>query len=483
MTVVNASKARDAGRYGESMQLASPAMAEVRRRLVLRRAIVTVFWAVTTGLAAAVITRVLSRAADYPAAQMVWIPVFAAGLAAVGVYLWLHQVRPIDWSHVAALGDERYGLAGLLRTAIDVNPFGSAVAFALHRRAVAKAGAMVPAEVAPILPSPSTGWWVTVPVACVLLLVLMPLGAAGPSGAQLTPSPASSTATVSIDNVLRLADAVAFDAAIRGDAYLEAVAETLRDLVPPPAAGSPSQGEAPVSREALESVFEHLARAYGSDSTAEELVARFLGEGSPAAEAIALSDAAITPETIDADQANTPAPMDRLDRLLEASQMDPESSDLLGAVGVTPNRVVVRGYQLVGAEPDMPVSDPVSSSLPPAGEADIIGAAGESGAGDSLLAGAGTQELFGSDVVNPDIAPSLDPLTVVGRERDDGRRIEVDLPPVPGWQDDRTAFDVGEWQPGVESPVLAVAVDPWYRAVAGRYFEPSQETVDRRTNP
>jgi hypothetical protein len=79
-----------------------------------------------------------------------------------------------------------------------------------------------------------------------------------------------------------------------------------------------------------------------------------------------------------------------------------------------------------------------------------------------------------------------DLLAVRGRERDDGRRIDVELPSSVGWDDyDDAAFGVGPWRPHPEPAVESDTTDPRYRPIAGRFFVPTHETVNhaRRDAP
>jgi hypothetical protein len=103
-------------------------------------------------------------------------------------------------------------------------------------------------------------------------------------------------------------------------------------------------------------------------------------------------------------------------------------------------------------------ASPVDGPGPSGGEAEVIGAAEEAGAGDSLLAGRGSQALEG-DATAADFADaSAEAVTLSGSERDEGRRIEIELPPSTEWEGyDPTAFSIGAWRAG---PEAAVTGDP-----------------------
>lgn len=480
--VANDPTTGSAKRYAHGMLLQAPVLEKVRRRLLGRRLLAAGMCFTIAALLAWAIARVLSST-TLPSrfhgleAILPWAPWLAGAVAAL--LFWL-ALPPLTWKLVAATSDRSYGLKELLSTAVDVDPTASPVALALVRQAQAQASLLNPDRIVSLRPRTPLLALMVAAASCALAMAIV-IEPGAPTVLTNTSIP-SAEETVTAENVLRLADAVAQDALLRRDTYLEAVADALRDLVPSNTSPA-SQPQDGVTISALEPVLEHLISAYGSDLTVEDLAARLLDTTSAmttSGEALADLQASTPPQGMETGpQGVEPtAQADRLDRLLESAMAEPIASEDAIAGG----RFVMRGYEIIFLDGEAPrnVSQTTDTQPSQVGPAEIIGASEDSGVGDSQLAGAGTQDLFGGVEASPDLAPSIDPITVAGHERDEGRRIEVDLPPRPGWQEGLTSFQLGAWARSLEYPVHAEAVDPWYRAATGRYFEPSQETVGRR---
>src|SRR5690606_2003232 len=99
-------------------------------------------------------------------------------------------------------------------------------------------------------------------------------------------------------------------------------------------------------------------------------------------------------------------------------------------------------------------------------------------AGDSQLAGQGSQALEGDSSLLPG-ADAADLVAVTGAERDDGRRIEMELAPNTDLARGTIgSFTVGEWLASKEAAISADDLPTRYRLIAGRYFLPPQHTRD-----
>jgi hypothetical protein len=110
--------------------------------------------------------------------------------------------------------------------------------------------------------------------------------------------------------------------------------------------------------------------------------------------------------------------------------------------------------------------------------AELVGGAQDSSAGASSLAGEGSRELFTEDVLTDEVRSLGDAAVLVGRERDDGRRIEVELPPSSEWTaSDVDGVRVGSWLRTLEASVPRETLGAPYLEVAGRLFLPSQATT------
>lgn|GEM_PF-4580205 len=300
---------------------------------------------------------------------------------------------------------------------------------------------------------------------------------------RVAASPAESirrTPVTALDSnaLLDLAEAVDADARAGQDAYLAAVAASLREIGHELRAGAPSTDVRP----ALDAALEHLARAYRSDLGGMELAQQLLADTERVARAA-------TAEEASAPARPRPPGITSSPEEFEASPLARDLQDLLGEMEANPYAVAqaspseqAEGQAVAGnlltpemleqlsSAPSQPLTEPAD------GPGDIIGAASESGAGASQLAGRGSQELFLEGVDGPEAQFSgVERSLLSGPERDEGRRIEMVLPTsVAVGSATELELVVGEWTGGPEASLERDVVPELYRAAAGRYFLPSQ---------
>ncbi|MFN2322558.1 MAG: hypothetical protein ABR510_06320 [Trueperaceae bacterium] len=300
-----------------------------------------------------------------------------------------------------------------------------------------------------------------------------PLGTTGTGGGASAPSAAA---------VADLARDVAAEARRSRDAYLAALAEQLDDLAEAAGTG-PLEATA---RAELDEVLEALAAASGGAITAEQLQANLI-----ARDAALQAEAAVDPD------GSTPPPATRRAGSAAEPGSAPDFSDVFtrtleGSETEQPAEVSAGGGSSQNAPPgegefdpslleEVRDASPFDGPAPVGAPGELIGAADEAGAGDSRLAGRGSQALEGAAEGADFTDAAAEAVALSGSERDEGRRIEVELPPTEAWEGyDPTVFVVGAWRATPESPVNTDPIALRYREAAGRYFLPSQETAASR---
>jgi hypothetical protein len=301
---------------------------------------------------------------------------------------------------------------------------------------------------------------------------LQPLATAdAPSG-----SPAPSAAAVG-----DLARDVAAEARRARDAYLAALAEQLQEL-------ADEAGSAPLdaaARAELDEVLEALAAASGGALSAEQLRADLVARDEAlAAEAAANPEDALAPESgrrsgSAAEPGSAPDFGDVFTQTRDAAETEHPEASVGG--GSSQNAPPGEGEFDPSLLDEVRDASPFDGPPPAGAPGELIGAAEEAGAGDSRLAGRGSQALEG-DATSADFTEAgAEAVALSGSERDEGRRIEVELPPAEEWAGyDPTLFAVGAWRATPESAVTTDPIPLRYREAAGRYFLPSQETAASR---
>ncbi len=466
------------GRNG--VQPAPPELRRLVRRVRLRLAAQHAVSAVLVTIAAALVGVALAGIARWLGAVVdPAVGAFTLSLIAVAALAVRLAREPWSTLRLARRIERRMGWRERLSSALETQPDASVVAAALHREVAALCNAFDARRAAP---------WVW-PGRLVALVAISGLGAlatgALPQVMPLATPPGSIDAatevapvdaSVSVDALLRLADAVEADAARRFDPYLSGVADALRDLGERIERGEVSSD---ALRPSLEAVLEHLARAYDSDVAGAELAERMLS-------------APPTRDTLDEASADEPG-LDTLrfsaaelgstdlERVLAAAEEPPPGSDPTdtGAGAAPPPGTQMTGYGSQELRDIAEARRQQGGDLAPPGPGELVGAADDAEAGASRIAGRGTQALEG-DPTDIDAQSAIDDvLAVRGRERDDGRRIDVELASEVGWDDyDTEAFRVGAWVATNEAAIIADTSHPAYRPLLGRYFVPSHETVN-----
>lgn len=444
-------------------------LTKLRRRLWLQRLLHGAAWFLAVTLVG------LLTAGFVPSSAALRPGSLAAALGLVFLLglMWRWQRSPLGLHQVARMADARMGLEDRLSTALETPPDRSEVAAALGRDAAAHAARVRLDVVAPWSWPSRALITVGVTGAAMLFMATMP----SDWRAGLWPG----TSAAGVDSLLdagalsTLADIVQADADRYQDPYLAAVADALAAL----AEAVGDDRDAREHAEELGAVLDHLARAYGSDMSGAELAAQLMSPERAAAASLASSRS---------------APGDSLDDEELYRLLNPDFDAAVSAAGVSEEGAAPRPEgepgQLAGAAPQRDMEGGVALEQGidtafatqfegPAGEGptagDLIGAAEEAGAGDSQLAGHGSPALDGPQEVVSQSFSSLDFLALAGKERDEGRRIDVRLPPGEGDLENVAArVEVGPWTAGREAALDSDAAAPWHRTIVGRYFLPSQ---------
>lgn len=109
-------------------------------------------------------------------------------------------------------------------------------------------------------------------------------------------------------------------------------------------------------------------------------------------------------------------------------------------------------------------------------EGAIIGASDESGAGDSQLAGEGTQDLFGEEHADQLAAGEIEQLEVPEETNPDGRRVRVEVAPEAELTETRmTPLGRMTWNRGSGTALQRQQVTTARRSLTARFHTPEQE--------
>jgi hypothetical protein len=461
------------------------ALTPLGNRLRAQRLIEDLIWGLAIGSSGALMMALLAaRLGGTP-----WESVIGAGLAlfviVALVRAFRRRNRPLDAARVARIVERRSGLQERLSTAVEHAERHGIVVDALQADAEAHLERLDHATVAP---------WHAPRLPMVGLLVAMTAWIAfgvmslapfqRPAANVWTESPSAAT-------LHELAAEVEADAATLRRADLDEIATGLRELAD--SLSSPAAGERHQDR--LESLLTAVAGAYGESVRPEQVLERLLqrdaqrvatsNEGEGAGTAHPTETAAWEAEsTTLLPPGSSPTPLGSNEQIFSRYEewIDDEDLDAQFAASV-PGSLAERVHAPVQSEEaaDMP-STPDGDGTSPGGVlAEIIGPSTESQAGESLLAGHGSQALSGEAADADFTDVGVEAMALVGRERDDGRRIEVELPPeIGGGSYDSTGFTAGTWRPQPEAPVVSDPTPFRHREAAARYYLPSQETVRGR---
>lgn len=411
----------------------------------------------------------------------------AGGLALVVLIVYAQRVAREPWSaaRLTRRIEQRMGWQEQLSSALETPPHASVIAAALHKRVATLCSGLEPRRVAPwawpgrLLAVVAVSGLGVLAAEALPHVVPMPAPHLTATGA---PDADATDPAITTESLLRLADAVEADAQRRFDPYLSGVAEALRDLADDIERAALASDDV---RPSLDAVLEHLARAYGTDVAGSDLAERLLAAQPSRDPQGTADDDEAGLDTLRFSAAELGS--DDLERVLQAAEEPPPSSDPAetGAGRAPPPGTQMTGYGSQELRDIAEARRQQGGDTPP-GPGELVGAADDADAGASRVAGRGSQALEG-EALDLDAESAVDDVMAVrGRERDDGRRIDVELASAVGWDDyDAGAFRTGAWVATPEPHLITDTSDPRYRPVLGRYFVPSHETVNhaRRDDP
>jgi hypothetical protein len=455
------------------------ALAPLRRRLHAQRLTLDVAWGASAGSLAAVGTLLLGTwfgKVGPPAALAVGVVVT---LAVTMLRAWARRNCAVDVLAAARIAEARSGWQERLSTALEQEERTDEVAAALRNDAEVHVAYLDVRWTAPwTVPGRPIAWIVCAAIAFGLI-TLAPMAPPSGVGAEV----AGATVTNALQS---LADAAEREAERADDDGLRGLANELRSLVNDVEEHGFSVG--PQSR--LDSLLSELTSEVGRTRGAAELRGHVLQVQAELRAAMATADADAVQSRAELDDTRASdvrgpiddaegdaQPIDDAVFRLASDWIDEDDADVAFSAGGPPSteRMTLSDVAL-DSMGDVPDGGSFDTEPAAGGEGEIIGAAADSDAGDSLLAGFGSQALQGpTDAAAHDLHQEL--MSLTGFERDDGRRIEVEVPPAPGTQpNDPRVFAIGAW---VAQPEEAVSSDPTpfrYRSAAADYFLPSQET-------
>ena len=444
----------------------------LRSRLRRQRRLVDAAWVVSGGLGAAALVFAAGRLAGgdalVPAASLGAL----AALAVAAIRAWRHRRHPWSVLRVARYADHRSSWREQVSTAVEYADDDRPIAHALRDAAEEVVAGADPVALGPWRWPRAPSLALSLSVAA--LLVATSLSVPGTGTPDGTGVPLA-TDTPSAEALLTLADRVESDARRRRDAYLDSLADALRDLADAPEARAPDASS-------VERLLERIAEAYGDDVNAADL-----------RNALATTDAALDAARRAADgdpsAAVPPPPATRMqvggsdpDMDFGAIFRDPPANEGASA-GAGGSDSAPGGDTRLGIADPASVDDPDAATMVdvdglPGGAGASLGAADTSGAGASTVAGRGSQDLDGDATQGDLTASDTEAIAVRGVERDDGRRIDIELPPATAWEGyDPDLFTVGAWRAAPEAPQPDLASPLVYRSAAARFFLPSQATA------
>lgn len=427
-----------------------------RNRIRLQQVVNAAIWAATAGLASLAVVEFVRRAlpgvwhAAFGTAgtELAWWIAAGIAVAAVAVGVIAALSRTPDIAGLAQRADHRFGLAERLSTALeaerqaDGRPASSVIA-ALIDDAASRGRAVDAQLLAPFrLPR---GAWALPAAAVVALLVVAAVPQLGLPATPDTLAAAADTETTFTDaervetaqTIQRVADLVQEQAERRSDPYMAAVANTLRDLGQRVAAG-PATTRAEVMDE-LAALSNYAAQASSAYRTDQERVPQLLDALSRSIAATqpnaALAESGQPqPGTEQAGAESSAAPggagssEDRGNIEDMLAELEGGADGAAGDPGATGERASVSGDYLEAAAAQNRAR--AAEAAENADGAQLIGPSSNAQAGDSLLAGEGTDAL-GDEPVQP-VQVEFEKSRELALKADDtgeGLRLELEIAP------------------------------------------------------
>ncbi|MGZ9810199.1 hypothetical protein ACXN5S_07010 [Pseudoroseicyclus sp. H15] len=409
------------------------AVQRVARRAGLRRALTALLAALLAGALVGAAAEIAVRAnLAKPLTWTVAVAAIGAALIAGGaVFLLLWWRRPTGTA-LAFRIDRRAGLGQAFGTAVDVasrrDPAGP-VGEVLLGHVAPQARSLDARRIEPLFPRPVVILAINAAIIVVAVLVSLALReAAAPFDLSFTPRVAQSQPEDPEAALQAAAERMAADADASGDPYLAAVARAMEDRLEEARAGG---GE--ISTAEAEELLEHAARAYGEerpDWLGEGAGERLAGLGDRLDEAARADAARQAAEEARAalDASRPPGMYDRppemAERYVGRGQdellNDPEGASGSGEASADPG--------LTGGGGDDEPRRMDGEDLQFAGRVPV-GAALQSGRGESDMAGLGSQELQEDADFTTLEAGAGEEILLDAPDSPEGNRIRIELPP------------------------------------------------------
>lgn len=445
----------------------------MRSRLLRQRWQTAVLWGVAVGAATGGLAR-LSGVARTEALVLSLCVIVATSCLSAYASSRRRQLTP---QVLARLAENRLGLQQQFSTTLESPSSVSAVSAALHAYTSSLASKIGVESVTPRrrptrpLAALSLGF-------CLTAIGATFPGGLAPLGARVQPQVVMPD-EVSVDRVLELAESLDAEATSNSDPLLAALAQALRDLA---ADVSKTTDGMVTDRAALEDLLGTTARALGSNMSGAQVAAALAEGGSrpdaaPEPGSTPQTGVGSTPTATTTDATSNKAYEDSgvLD-MLRAPSGATEATEATDppATGSVERSATGPADYISGARDALSTQQSSATEFDAA--AAIIGASSESSAGDSQLAGQGSQELLGEASLTSR-AETADLVALTGKERDEGRRIEMELAPSTDIAHEGTGqYSIGAWRTSSEAALATDSLPVRYRAIAGRYFLPAQDT-------
>lgn len=389
----------------------------------------------------------------------------------VFVVVAMRRARVLDLMRTARWVESREGGKERLSTALETPEGTSVLAAALHRDARAFARRVEPNAVAPWR-WPRRGLTALAIVSSLVIVSMALPNSDVPSFVarqDLAP-------VLAIEEAERLASVIERVAELRGDPYMQAIAEALQRVVDADRAGYASPEEVDAN---LQSALEHLSRAFGGAMDGRARADQLLSEEYTAqldreAAGIQGDYLELGEELFERDssvsqsEAEVPSPSALSD--VPGVGEDAQSAESDGSAQARGEGSSADALNEMAPRPLFDIESQASAG------GELVGAADDSEAGESAVAGRGSQGLDGSVTEFALVAEQGELIMLEGMDRDEGRRIEVYVPPAVGTEGAATSqgFAVGPWVAGSEAPMARDVVSQHHREVVGRYLQPSQ---------
>jgi hypothetical protein len=468
------------------------ALAPLRRRLRLQRFARQVSWAIAAGATAAIAAQLSASGGDGALAwRSAGLIGAGAGVTVLGALVLFGRRRPVDLLTAARVAEVRAGWQERLSTAVEHEGRSGAVASALRADAADHVRQLDVGISAPWRwPVAPIAWIGAVILSFTLLSLWTTPSATGTHGDATAGDQPTHRGLPTPAGLTLLADELATEAERTGDHRLTELAATLHDI----AARAPSSGLTPALAAELGTVLEDSASSYGPSAALEALRDQLAPAGAVQRDG-ALSDGPVEPDSAgdpglpDASTATEASSSSDSGKEVDEAVftrfeewIDDEDLDAVfaGGGGIATGDLTPTEVNL-GALDEGATMMEFDGPGPESAAAEIIGASREASAGESTLAGHGGEGLTGASA-SPDLTEAtLEAFALQGVERDQGRRVEVEVPTAMT-NSDYVAISTapGAWHPLPEAPVPTDPPPLRHRLAAARYFFPSQETAATR---